>query len=507
MLLLSLFLYLCFMKLSFTLHYRAKWGEALHVLLLYQSADGHQYTENLPMETSDGYTWSLHTHAYQSKNRTYEWISYHYQVETSESKVVRKEDVRCPRMYVYRANHDYYFDDFWLEETLQDRFSKAFKNNKLSFENIENAKLRLPLFAHTLLFKVVAPNLKENEAIALSGSHPALGAWNPSHLLPMIRVGDEEWMLSMDVYATEQILEYKYVVINQATGELEYWEEGANRMVNRMPTGHNEVVVLNGGTFRCKEEKRFARIVVETDAPKLLVDWADRQQAVITDFEWLEKKNEPALRYATYIFDLDGTLLNTLDDLAASCNYALRTNGMAERTLNEVRKFVGNGVRKLMERAVPGGLENERFDKTYADFRAHYLIHSLDTTKPYDGIPDLLASLKARGAKLAVVSNKFYVATQELCHHFFGDTISVAIGERESIRKKPAPDTVMEALKQLDADAETAVYIGDSDVDIMTARNCGLPCVSVLWGFRGKEFLMSHGATTTISHPAEILTL
>lgn len=144
------------------------------------------------------------------------------------------------------------------------------------------------------------------------------------------------------------------------------------------------------------------------------------------------------------------------------------------------------------------------FDKTYADFRKHYMEHNLDTTTPYPGIMDLLSRLKERNKKVAVVSNKFYAATQALCRHFFGDLVDVAIGERENIRKKPAPDTVEEALRQLDADRVGAVYIGDSDVDIMTARNCQMPCISVLWGFRDKEFLVDHGATTFVHSPEEI---
>lgn len=210
------------------------------------------------------------------------------------------------------------------------------------------------------------------------------------------------------------------------------------------------------------------------------------------------------MKYQTYIFDLDGTLLNTLTDLAASCNFALRTHGMPERTVDEVRRFVGNGVKKLMERAIPDGLDNPLFDDTYKAFKEHYLIHSLDHTEPYPGIRELLQTLKQNGVKMAVVSNKFYAATQELCQHFFSDTISVAIGEREDICKKPAPDTVNEVLRQLGASRETAVYIGDSDVDIDTARNSSMPCISVLWGFRDKEFLLEHGATTLVREPAEI---
>lgn len=209
--------------------------------------------------------------------------------------------------------------------------------------------------------------------------------------------------------------------------------------------------------------------------------------------------------YNTYIFDLDGTLLSTLADLAASCNYALRTNGMPEHTEDDVRRFVGNGVKKLMERAVPDGLQNPLFDKAFADFRQHYMKHNLDTTRPYDGIMPMLEQLRLRGKQVAVVSNKFYAATQELCRHFFGDLVDVAIGEREDIRRKPAPDTVIEALRQLGANAEGSVYIGDSDVDIDTARNSGMPCISVMWGFRDKEFLIEHGATTLVATPQEIL--
>ena len=209
--------------------------------------------------------------------------------------------------------------------------------------------------------------------------------------------------------------------------------------------------------------------------------------------------------FKTYIFDLDGTLLSTLNDLASSTNYALRWAGMPERTIEEVRMFVGNGVKLLMERAIPEGVNNPKFEETYAKFREHYMEHNLDTTRPYDGVPELLHELKRRGKHLAIVSNKFYAATQDLAKHFFPDTIEVAIGERENIRKKPAPNTVLEALRQLNVSKEDAVYIGDSDVDIMTAKNSGLPCISVLWGFRDKDFLIEHGGSLFVDKPIEIL--
>ena len=209
--------------------------------------------------------------------------------------------------------------------------------------------------------------------------------------------------------------------------------------------------------------------------------------------------------YSTYIFDLDGTLLDTLTDLAASCNYALQQYGMPQRTIDEVCMFVGNGVKKLMERAITNGLDNPQFEDVYQCFRQHYLEHGLDHTAPYAGVMPMLAELKRRKKNIAVVSNKFYKATQELCQHFFGEYVEVAIGEREGINKKPAPDTVLEALAQLGVTNEGAVYIGDSDVDIATAKNCHMPCISVLWGFRDKEFLLRSGASTFISSPDELL--
>ena len=219
--------------------------------------------------------------------------------------------------------------------------------------------------------------------------------------------------------------------------------------------------------------------------------------------------------YKTFIFDLDGTLLDTLQDLADSVNYALRQHGMPEHSIDDIRRFVGNGVRLLMERAVPDGAENPQFEVTFATFRQHYMKHSLDTTRPYEGISELIHELKARGCKMAVVSNKMMAATQELVRHFFPD-IEVAIGENEAagIRKKPAPDTVFEALRQLGypptshpSPLTSVVYVGDSDVDLATARNSGIPCISVLWGFRDRDFLLSHGATTFVGHPLEILAI
>lgn len=211
------------------------------------------------------------------------------------------------------------------------------------------------------------------------------------------------------------------------------------------------------------------------------------------------------MKYDTYIFDLDGTLLSTLEDLKNSCNFALSSFGLPERTLEEVRQFVGNGVELLMKRAVPNDTDDELFTKVFKTFKEHYLIHNLDTTKPYDGVLEMLDELNRAGKNIAVVSNKFYEATVELCRHFFGDRVRVAIGERADIRKKPASDTVDEAFKLLGVSRENAVYIGDSDVDLATARNSNLPCISVLWGFRDKDFLIEHGGNTFVTEPSQIL--
>lgn len=200
------------------------------------------------------------------------------------------------------------------------------------------------------------------------------------------------------------------------------------------------------------------------------------------------------MRKTTVIFDLDGTLLYTLDDLTAATNYALRKMGMPERSLEEVRRFVGNGIRKLIERAVPEGTDCGTYEKTFAVFREYYDVHCTDHTIPYEGVLELVQKLSEKNYKLAIVSNKVDSAVKELNETFFSDYIQVAIGEKEGIRKKPAPDTVYEALKALGSTKEEAVYIGDSEVDLATAANSGLPCISVLWGFRDKELLIEKGA-------------
>lgn len=213
------------------------------------------------------------------------------------------------------------------------------------------------------------------------------------------------------------------------------------------------------------------------------------------------------MKKTTVIFDLDGTLLDTLQDLADAANYALRKEGMPERTIDEVRRFVGNGVRLLMIRAVPGGESNPLFEETFAQFKEYYGEHCNDNTKPYEGMIELLETLKSKGYSVAIVSNKIDFAVKELSALYFKGIVPVAIGEKEGVRRKPEPDTVREALKELGRTAEEAVYVGDSDVDIETAKNAGMPCISVLWGFRDREFLEEHGAKRYARTAEDVLKL
>ena len=206
------------------------------------------------------------------------------------------------------------------------------------------------------------------------------------------------------------------------------------------------------------------------------------------------------------IFDLDGTLLNTLDDLADSTNYALSKFGYPTRTIDEVRQFVGNGVAKLIERAIPEGKNNPNFEKCLAIFKENYAQNMYNKTAPYNGIIEMLSNLKSKGIKIAVVSNKFDLAVKELCKKYFEGFIDFAAGENEAqgIRKKPAPDTVISVLNEFNFAPEDAVYVGDSDVDIMTAKNSKMPCISVTWGYRDEKFLLENGATILINAPSEI---
>lgn len=213
------------------------------------------------------------------------------------------------------------------------------------------------------------------------------------------------------------------------------------------------------------------------------------------------------MKYKAIIFDLDGTLTDTLFDLKESVNYALRHMLWPERTLDEVRQFVGNGVRRLVELSVPDGIEEYEFDECFETFRNHYVEHCQDHTDLYPGIRELLTELKARGYKMGIVSNKMQAGVDELYHEFFEGVIDVALGERPGWLRKPYPDMVYKVLEQLDVTNEEAVYVGDSEVDMATARNAGLPCISVLWGFRDRDYLKTIGAFQMVETPAEILAL
>lgn len=201
----------------------------------------------------------------------------------------------------------------------------------------------------------------------------------------------------------------------------------------------------------------------------------------------------------TVIFDLDGTLLNTLEDLADAVNAALIKHGKKARSIEEVRRFVGNGVRLLIERAVPDGTTVSETDAIFADFKAHYALHCNDKTRPYDGVLEVMQQLKEDGYRLAIVSNKLDSAVKELSEIYFKGLVDVAIGERPGVARKPAADMVEIALQELGAEKDHTVYVGDSDVDYATAVNSGLRCISVLWGFRDEDFLREKGADCFVS--------
>ena len=208
----------------------------------------------------------------------------------------------------------------------------------------------------------------------------------------------------------------------------------------------------------------------------------------------------------TIIFDLDGTLLNTLEDLADSVNHVMALHSFPLHSTDQVRQMVGNGIAVLIERAIPAGRSNPLFDTCLAEFQDYYRAHMQDKTAPFAGIRKLLSALREQGYRLAVVSNKFDAAVKALCRDYFGDLIPVAIGETATVAKKPAPDTVLEAMRQLNVSPEDCIYVGDSDVDIETAKNSGIPCISVTWGFRAEAFLWAHGAACIVDEPGQILT-
>lgn len=207
----------------------------------------------------------------------------------------------------------------------------------------------------------------------------------------------------------------------------------------------------------------------------------------------------------TILFDLDGTLLNTLEDISLGVNYALKTLNFPERSSDEIRKFIGNGVAMLIKRAVPAGTSQELMDDCLKFNKEYYSTHVNEKTGPCDGVIFLLMELKAKGYKLGVVSNKYDSAVKDLCNLYFKDLISVAIGNKTGVPTKPAPDCVYSAMEELGSLKECTIFVGDSDVDVLTAHNAGLKCIGVSWGFRGRTFLEKEGADIVIDQPEELL--
>ncbi|WP_434510701.1 HAD family hydrolase [Desulfitobacterium sp. AusDCA] len=210
-------------------------------------------------------------------------------------------------------------------------------------------------------------------------------------------------------------------------------------------------------------------------------------------------------KYDTVIFDLDGTLLNSLEDLTDSVNYVLALHDFPRRNITEIRNFVGNGVGRLLELSIPDGLNNMYYEQCISEFRTHYSKNMGNKTRPYDGMMELFRQLSNEKFKMAIVSNKFDTAVKELARDYFRGYIKVAIGESKNVARKPAPDSVIKALEQLGSVADKAVYVGDSEVDVKTAKNAGLTCIGVTWGFRDREVLEREGADYIINKPEELL--
>lgn len=211
------------------------------------------------------------------------------------------------------------------------------------------------------------------------------------------------------------------------------------------------------------------------------------------------------MKYKAIIWDLDGTLLNTLQDLTDAVNHSLEKYGLPVRTKEEIRAIVGRGIRHLVENAVPAGTDPATTDTVFGEFCTYYAAHSADTTAPYAGIPAMLAALSRAGIKMAIVSNKADFAVQDLAKQYFGEEITLAVGAREDMPKKPAPDMVEYALSRLGVSKSEAAYVGDSEVDVLTARNTGMDCLSVSWGFRSPETLRDAGAERIFSTPEELM--
>lgn len=322
--------------------------------------------------------------------------------------------------------------------------------------------------------------------------------------------------INVDKLSTEEI-NHKSALIEWCQ-RYQYKVKFSNREMkeNNVPKFHSEIqiegIVCGAGEGYTKKEsdqqaaeKALRRIKREATLKKKIAQAVEAKRLMAKQQSEHDKTVASIKGRKVVVFDLDGTLMDTLKDLYLSTNFALRECGYPERSLEEVRSFVGNGVQKLIERAMPDTGDQTAIDTCFAAFKKHYIEHCQDNTGLYEGIQDLLEALKERGYRLAIVSNKLQAGVSELYDVWFKDTVEVAIGESPEIQRKPAADMVNKALEKLHAEKSDAVYVGDSDVDLKTAENAGLPCISVLWGFRSKEFLLEHGAKVLVNTPQEIL--
>lgn len=206
-----------------------------------------------------------------------------------------------------------------------------------------------------------------------------------------------------------------------------------------------------------------------------------------------------------YIFDMDGTILNTIDDIAGAINYVLDIHGYPRRTVDEVKSFVGNGLKRALELSLPDGGAGDVLNQLFTELVAYYNEHSNIMTRPYEGIVEVIHKLREQGKIVAVVSNKRVEAVRDLCDIYFAGCFDMALGDQDGIARKPAPDMTNMVIEHYGILKDKCVYIGDSDVDLMTARNTEIDCIAVTWGFRTREFLVEHGATMIIDRPEELL--
>lgn len=211
------------------------------------------------------------------------------------------------------------------------------------------------------------------------------------------------------------------------------------------------------------------------------------------------------MKYKAVIFDLDGTILDTIEDLASALNFSLRNNGFSEKSTDETRRMVGNGIRKLILRALPSDVSQELFEKIHKDFMTYYNEHCTDMTRRYDGVFEAVAQLKKDGYVVAVLSNKADFAVNKLCEYYYPGVFAVCSGEIAGVARKPSTEPVDLITSKLNLKPEECIYVGDSDIDVKTAKNSGMKCVSVDWGFRSRIDLIESGAEVIVDSPNEMI--